>query len=246
MMSHRARPIVEAHRGDSSNAPENTLAAFRRAVDLGVEWIELDVHPTRDGQLAVIHDPTLDRTTTGSGPVGEHSLAEIQELDAGAWFSPEFVGERVPTLAEVVELVAPTQTRLNIEIKHSSKVEVVVNQVADILKSAECEQRFVVSSFDLAALQAMRRMAPEITLALIGDGPEILDTALTENIPWIHASWKTAYPDVIETAHASGLLVNIWTMDDPAQYIHWARRGTDKLCTNRPKRMLAAAGLLDL
>lgn len=242
-MAHRVGPIVEAHRGDSSNAPENTIAAFKRAVDRGVEWIELDVHPTRDGKLVVIHDDKLERTTTGSGPVADHSLEEIKKLDAGAWFDPKYVGERVPALAEVVRLVAPTKTRLNIEIKHSSRVEGVVAIVAELLRTAGCEHRFVVSSFDLAALRAMRRVAPEVALALIGNGPEILATALAENIPWIHASWKTAYPDVIEAAHAHGLQVNIWTMDDPAQYEHWGRRGTDKLCTNRPERMLAAAGL---
>ncbi len=234
-------PVVEAHRGDSENAPENTPAAFKKAMGLAVEWIELDVHPTRDGRLVVLHDPTLDRTTDGSGPVAEMSLREVRELDAGSWFGREFAGERIPTLDEVVDLLAPTPTRLNIEVKDAPGIELVAQEVAALLRRAGCERRYVVSSFDLAALEAVRKTAPEITLALIGNGPEILDVALSEDIPWIHANWTTAYPDVVASAHAGGIKVNIWTLDDPALYAHWRRRGVDKLCTNRPVPMLAAA-----
>ncbi len=114
-------PAIEAHRGDSSNAPENTLAAFKAAIDLRAPWIELDVHPTRDGALVVIHDDTVERTTGAAGAVCDLGLAEIQKLDAGSWFSPRFAGERIPQLAEVFELVAPSATRLNIEIKAAPK-----------------------------------------------------------------------------------------------------------------------------
>ncbi|NOY81516.1 MAG: glycerophosphodiester phosphodiesterase [Kiritimatiellaeota bacterium] len=240
-MSLSNGPVVEAHRGDSENAPENTLAAFKQAMALAVEWIELDVHPTRDGRLVVLHDSTVDRTTDGSGPVAEMSSAEVRELDAGSWFAPEFAGERVPTLEETVELTALTPTRLNIEVKDAPGIEAVAREVAGLLRRAGCEREYVVSSFDSAALNAVRKVAPEITLALIGNGPEILDRARSEGIPWIHANWTTAYPDVVGAAHAHGIKVNIWTMDDPALYAHWRRRGVDKLCTNRPARMLAAA-----
>src|SRR3990172_9877913 len=95
-------PVVIAHRGASGSCPENTLAAFRRAAALGADMIELDVQLTRDGEVVVIHDWTLDRTTSGTGPVRACSLAELRRLDAGAWFDAAFAGERVPTLGEVL------------------------------------------------------------------------------------------------------------------------------------------------
>ena len=108
-------PVIEAHRGDSANAPENTLAAFQRALALGVAWIELDVHPAKDGTLMVLHDDTVDRTTNGSGAVRDLTPDQLRRLDAGSWFAPSFSGERIPGLPEVLELVAPTATGLNVE-----------------------------------------------------------------------------------------------------------------------------------
>ena len=96
-------PLVIAHRGGSVVAPENTLEAFRRAIDSGADAIELDVRLTKDGHLAVIHDRRVDRTTSGTGVIGRLTLAEIKELDAGSWFGPDFKSARVPTLDEVVD-----------------------------------------------------------------------------------------------------------------------------------------------
>ena len=109
--------IVLAHRGYSAKAPENTMAAFELALAVGADGIELDVHMTRDGEIVVIHDDTLDRTTNGKGPVSDQTMAELRELDAGSWFSPEFAGERIPTLKLVLELIKDKDVLLNIEIK---------------------------------------------------------------------------------------------------------------------------------
>ena len=95
--------MVIAHRGASSYAPENTLAAFDLALHMGCRHLELDVDFTRDGHIVVIHDETVDRTTNGTGPVGSHTLAELRALDAGSWFGPQFAGERIPMFAEVLE-----------------------------------------------------------------------------------------------------------------------------------------------
>src|SRR5262245_679720 len=106
--------LVIAHRGASGTCPENTLAAFRRAVEVGADMIELDVQLTRDDAVVVMHDWTLDRTTDGSGAVGERALDELRPLDAGRWFAPEFAGERVPTLAAVLDAVP---IPINVELK---------------------------------------------------------------------------------------------------------------------------------
>jgi glycerophosphoryl diester phosphodiesterase len=154
------RPVVEAHRGDSANAPENTLAAFRAAVALPVRWIELDVHPTQDGVLVVIHDDTVDRTTDGSGAVSDLTGEALRRLDAGSWFDAQFAGERIPTLAEVIDLVGPTGTRLNIEIKSPPPGLDVARPVVDLLRQAGKAREYVVSSFDLSVLLEVQAIAP--------------------------------------------------------------------------------------
>ncbi len=231
--------LIEAHRGDSASAPENTLAAFRRAVELGVPSVELDVHPARDGTLVVIHDDTVDRTTDGTGAVSDKTLDELRCLDAGSWFGSQFAGERIPTLAEVLELLAPSATGLNIEIK-ASRDTGVAETLVRLLRRFDREREYVVSSFDLSALLQVRAIAPAVTLALIGHGPEILPLARQYGLPWIHSFHKTLDARVIEETHANGMHVNVWTVDDPAQMAYWQELGVDKLCTNQPAVMLAA------
>src|ERR1700681_4503232 len=119
LVQERGRVWVVGHRGAMGHRPENTLASFEHALELGADWIELDVHLTRDGALAVIHDESVDRTTDGHGLVRDHSLLELKLLDAGAWFGPGFVGERVPTLDEVLEFARARNTVVDIEIKNA-------------------------------------------------------------------------------------------------------------------------------
>jgi glycerophosphoryl diester phosphodiesterase len=101
-----AAPLLIAHRGGAVEAPENTLAAFRYSLALGIRWFELDVQMSRDGALVVFHDETLDRTTNGDGPIGSLTLEDLRRLDAGSWFGSQYAGERIPTLREVLELCA--------------------------------------------------------------------------------------------------------------------------------------------
>ena len=145
-------PLIEAHRGDCSNAPENTIAAFDRAIRLGVASIELDIHPCKDGTLMVIHDDTVDRTTDGSGSVSDFTVEQLLCLDAGAKFSPEFKGERIPRLAEVLQLSVNTSTLLNVEIKASSRDACVSRAVVDHLRQFGKEGEYAVSSFPLGLI----------------------------------------------------------------------------------------------
>src|SRR3981081_1641417 len=119
VLAERGRVWVIGHRGAMGHCPENTFASFERGLELGADWIELDVHLSRDGALMVIHDETVDRTTNGSGLVQEHTLAELKELDAGAWFSPAYGGQRIPTLDEVLVWARARGTILDIEIKNA-------------------------------------------------------------------------------------------------------------------------------
>lgn len=235
-------PLIEAHRGDSSNAPENTLSAFERAIRLAVPWMELDVRPARDGTPMVIHDDTVDRTTNGSGAVSELTVDELLRLDAGTKFSPAHAGEGIPRFVDVLDMVAPTASRLNVEIKSPPHGAGLARTVVDLLRQFGKQREYTVSSFDLHALATIRTMAPEITLALIGDGAEILTHAERLHLPWIHGNHTTVSKEIVARAHAQGIRVNVWTVDTPETYPLWRATGVDKLCTNRPELMLAAAG----
>lgn len=233
--------IIEAHRGDSSNAPENTMAAFQRALELGAPSIELDVHPAIDGTLMVIHDDTVDRTTNGSGAVCGMTVEQLLNLDAGIKFAPKFAGEKIPVLENVFKLLEFNKTQLNIEIKASPPGMNVPVALVNLLRRFGKQRRYVVSSFDQHALLEVRAIAPEITLALIGNGPEILPPAQVHCFPWIHGYFPTVDEQLIVRAHAGGIRVNIWTMDDPARLAYWRGMNVDKICTNCPAKMLAAA-----
>ena len=234
-------PLIEAHRGDSSNAPENTLPAFERAIRLAVPWIELDVHPAKDGTPMVIHDDTVDRTTNGSGAVCDLTVDELLHLDAGSAFSPAYAAEKIPRLIDVLEMVVPTATRLNVEIKSSPQGTNVPQTVVELLHQFGKQREYTVSSFDLHSLVQVRTIDPDITLALIGNGPEILTHAAQHRLPWIHGNHATVTKEIVTRAHAQGIRVNVWTVDCPEKYPLWKAVGVDKLCTNRPARMLAGA-----
>jgi glycerophosphoryl diester phosphodiesterase len=236
-------PLIEAHRGDSANAPENTLAAFERALGLAVPSIELDVHPARDGTLMVIHDDIVDRTTDGSGAVFDMAVYELLRLDAGAKFGPAFAGERIPRLSEVLCMVVPTRTQLNVEIKSSPAGADVARTVAGLLRQFGKQREYIVSSFDLSCLLRVRAIDPEITLALIGNGPEILPPARQYGFSWIHGNHRTVDKELVAYAHGRGIRVSVWTVDDPEMLPFWRSVGVDKICTNRPASMLAAAAI---
>ncbi len=240
MKRHVPWPAIEAHRGGSANAPENTLAAFKHALALKAPWLELDIHPSRDGALMVMHDDTVDRTTNGSGAVSELNFDALRRLDAGAWFGPQFAGERIPRLEEVLELLVATDTRLNVEIKPFPTQTTVPATLIALLRRFGKERQYVVSSFDLEALLQMRALAPETALALLGDGREILAPALQHRLEWIHPQYQTLEEGIVAQAHAAGIYVNVWTIDNPATLESWRAMGVDKICTNCPAVMLAA------
>lgn len=233
-MSRPDIPLVEAHRGDSSRAPENTLAAFASAVDLGVPWIELDVHPAADGTLMVIHDETVDRTTDGRGPVRGFAVEALRRLDAGSWFAPEFAGERIPLLDEVLGRVAPTATRLNIEIKASPPGADVPRAVVELLRSYGVENDYIVSSFQIQPLLEIRAIDPGISLALIGKLPRVLSVAEGHGFPWVHVDYRTVTTEAVRRAQASRIRVNAWTVDDLDWLPRLLEAGVDKICSNRP------------
>ncbi|MGE5529075.1 MAG: glycerophosphodiester phosphodiesterase [Patescibacteria group bacterium] len=239
------RPVVYAHRGASAICPENTMAAFRMALEMGAGGIETDVQMSRDGRLVLCHDEMLDRTTNGRGPLAARAWDELRALDAGAWFGEEFAGERLPLLEDLLELLAPSGARLNIEIKSGVVIYPGIEEavVAEVRRHGMAE-RVILSSFNHYSLLACKRLAPEIaTGVLYMEG--LVD-------PWLYARRIEAdalhplhygvRPELVAGAHAAGLLVNTWTVDDPGRIEVLSQAGVDGIITNTPDRALAALG----
>ena len=160
-------PLIIAHRGDVTNAPENTILAFRKALDLGADGIELDVRLTKDEKLVVFHDRRLERTSNGAGPVNHHNLDEICGLDAGTWYDSEFSGQRIPTLDEVFESL-PADYLINVEIKVIMKgMRLIAHKVAEVVRRHARWDATLVASFNPIALYELRKIEPRINRGYI-------------------------------------------------------------------------------
>jgi glycerophosphoryl diester phosphodiesterase len=206
-------PVIYGHRGARGEAPENTVTGFAYAQRIGVTAFELDVHLSSDQELVVIHDPDVDRTTNGHGPVSAFTASELAALDARAAFPawPEPSG--VPRLVDVLDAFAGTQA-FQIEIKTNAPdvLEIVAQKLVDLIGRYAIGDRTEVSSFDPAALAIMRRIAPEIPRAYIGryDTPEHLATALALGCAGACIPHKTSSRAIVDEAHAFGLHVTGW------------------------------------
>lgn len=239
------RPMIIAHRGWSGKAPENTMAAFRLAMELDVDGIELDVHMSRDGHVVICHDERLERTTDGSGLIVEHDLDQLKRLDAGRWFSEEFAGERIPTLRELFEAVTASgwPGLINVELKSGPILYPGLEEaVASLAREYQLVERILVSSFNHYALVEMKRVAPQIKTA------PLYMAALYE--PWryaldlgcevLHPMYPSAHPMIIAGAHQAGVTVNAWTVNDPDLARHLADAGVDGIITDHPDRIREA------
>jgi glycerophosphoryl diester phosphodiesterase len=238
MAQPRQLPIVEAHRGASAECPENTLRAFRRAVELGTPSIELDVHVTRDGELVVMHDETVQRTTGSEGRIADLTLADLRRLECGSFKDARFAGEPVPTLAEALALTRAHGVCYNVEVKAFSGPQAAARLAALLRDSAPPAGSHVVSSFALDALLQVRQVDEAIPLALLGEFPAILGVAREHGLPWIHGHCKGVRPECVADAHAAGVRVMVWTVNDPGLFAFCAGAGVDKVCTDNPARML--------
>jgi glycerophosphoryl diester phosphodiesterase len=228
----RPKVTVTAHRGASLVAPENTLSAFRKAIEAGADFVELDVQETADGQLVVTHDRDMMRVAGDPRRVADLSLAEIKTLDVGRRIGPEFVGERVPTLDEVVDLTRG-KIGLQIELKYYAKDDGLAEKVATLIERRELEADCVVISLDYDALLKVKLRNPKIKTAAIityalGDVDRLNVDALS-----VHTSQITSR--LLRSARARGKDVYAWTVDDPHQMLSLIERGVSCLVTNHPE-----------
>lgn len=233
-----------AHRGASGLAPENTISSFGMALKIGADMVELDVHLSRDGVPVVIHDETADRVTgritmlPGSEmAVKRMALDDLKELDVGSWFGPEFSGERIPTLQEVLELLTG-RARAIIEIKRGSDYYPGIEEkVVHLIQSVKHATAPIISSFELTALKRVRSSSPDIPLGIIFDTPTwdyILKAAGTLRASVLCPEKSLVGPDRCDEAHSRGLGVCPYTVNTEDEMKTLIGMGVDGLITNRP------------
>lgn len=238
-------PQIFAHRGAKAVAPENTMPAFARALEMGVAGIELDIHCSKDGKLVVIHDEALERTTTSKGMVADFSAAELARVDAGAPFSPDFAGVGIPTLDEVFDLVG-NRCMVNVEVKTDDPLGGdQVEGLLAMIKDRKLYDQVIVSSFNPISLVKIRFLDPKVRLGLLYFQPLP---------PWLRNAWFTPilqpeavhpYAQLIDAAYMDwarrqNCAVNTWTVNDVAEANRLAALGVDVIISDVPDQLMAA------
>lgn len=251
------KPRLFAHRGASGEAPENTAIAFRRAVELGIVYAELDVHASRDGHVVVSHDATLERTTNGRGQIREFSLTELQRLDAGFHFSPDGgrtfpfrgIDVKIPTLVEVLQSF-PT-LYLTIEIKQTDPP--IEEFVIAAVRSCGREGQVILASEHDAMLARVRALAPDIATSFAyGEVVEFIQRVTTNQlsdyrppgqalqIPPVFQGIPLVTTQTVAAARAFDCEIHVWTIDDPQEMDNLLNLGVDGIMSNFPARLLEA------
>lgn len=227
-----------AHRGASDYAPENTFLAFDLAVQMAIRHLELDVHETADGQAVVIHDNTLDRTTNGTGPVSNHSLAEIKKLDAGSWFHPRFANERIPALVEILERYG-RRVHLHIEIKGGSQE--FCGRVIDNILTHSAERHLTITSFNAAYLVEVRRYAPDLSTGwLVREvSDEIVEAARRMGVEQLCPNAISINAEIVLRLHKKGFKVRAYGVKSEKMMREVVHSGADGMTVNFPDKLLA-------
>ncbi len=229
---------VIAHRGGASWVPENTLAAFRWAAEHGCRWVELDISLLGDGTPVIIHDQTLERTTDSQGALADLCLADLERIDAGAWFAPAFAGERIPTLGQLLQLCAELGLGANLELKpDANNVEALVEATAQVLEDAQAVGGpWLFSSFEHEALELMAKRLPSIPRGLLYEGIEDRwrDKAAALGAVSLHLDQELIDPALIGQAKAEGLEVFVYTLNDAARAQSLFAAGLSGLFTDDP------------
>ncbi|CAM5652140.1 hydrolase [Streptomyces spiroverticillatus] len=255
-----ATPLVIAHRGASGYAPENTLAAVDKARRLGVDWVENDVQRTKDGELVIVHDDSLARTTNveqvfpkrAPWKIKDFTAAEIRRLDAGSWFGPAYAGARVPTLKQYLQRVDHNKQKLLMEVKNPGLYPGIEKDILKVLRAqgwldaAHVRSRLVVQSFDAASVRSVHAQHKGLITGLLGT-PKVADlrtyAAYTDQINPQHTTLSKEYVAAVHRlkgAHGQRLRVNTWTVDDAANAKKVKGFGVDGVISNKPDVVRAA------
>jgi len=237
-----AHPWVIAHRGASAHAPENTLAAFRRAVELGASGIETDLRATREGKFVLLHDTRVNRTTNGRGRIDQLSFDAVRKLDAGSWFDKEFAGERVPSLEEALALAAELDVWLYLELKVALDGSLPFALAGELRRSRRLG-RVVLLSFDPAALALMSSTDPRLhTALLVGRAGPTIEAARRAEARLLAPRHKRITRRMVRRAHEAGLGVVAWTVNTRQEMRRMLAFGVDGIMTDWPDRLIETIG----
>lgn len=231
---------VYAHRGYSGSYPENTLAAFRAVAKLPVHGVEFDVHLTKDCQVVVIHDESINRTSNGKGYIKDMTLKELRSYDFGSWFGREFAGEIIPTLSEVLNVFQQSHHHINIELK--SDVFVYTGLEELVLKEVEecgMMERVVISSFDHEAVKRVFELAPYVENAALFANMILNVKEYQTQLPAkaLHVYLPTAVRKPVLDAIKQGSIVRVWTVNELDYVDQLLRLGIDGIFTDEPEKM---------
>src|SRR5690606_8664460 len=234
-----------AHRGASGHAPENTLAAFDKAVKMKADFFELDVQMSKDGHLVVIHDATVDRTTDGTGRVGDLTLKELKRLDAGSWFGPEFAGERIPTLEEVLDRYRG-KIGILIEIKNPELYPGIEEKVANALKKRHMHRpnngKVIVQSFGHDSVKKFHRLLPSVPVGVLLSYGDYRDGVSDEELAdfaryadYVNPNQMLVDEDLVRRIHNLGMKITPWTIQTKEEADRMIALGVDGIVTDFPE-----------
>ncbi|MGP2411941.1 glycerophosphodiester phosphodiesterase [Yersinia sp. 2553 StPb PI] len=231
-------PSIVAHRGGGSLAPENTLAAIDVGARYGHKMIEFDVKLSHDGQIFLLHDDTLERTSNGWGVAGDLSWEKLFQLDAGDWYSTAFRGERLPLLSEVAVRCAQHDMAANIEIKPTTGTEIATGRAIALAARLLWQGQAIpplLSSFSFDALAAAQQAAPELPRGLLLDKWDDNWQAMTRQLDCVslHINYKQLTAERVALLKAAGLRILVYTVNQPARAQELLKWGVDCICTDR-------------
>jgi len=224
--------IIVAHRGAAGRAPENTLASVRAAIEDGTDWVEIDVQETLDGQVIVVHDSDFMKLSGVPLKVWDGTLAQVQEVDVGGWFRPEFAGERVPTLESVLETVRASSARLVIELKYYGHDQDLERRVVELVERVGMADRVAIMSLKYAGVQKIRRLRPDWTVGLLS--ATAIGDLTRMDADFLAVNLGLAKPGFIRRAHRAGKRVFVWTVNDPVTMSRVLSLGVDGVITDEP------------
>lgn len=231
------------HRGVAGHAPENTLASIKAAKDMGLDWVEIDVRRSKSGELIIFHDPTLDRTTNGSGRVLQHDLVSLRDLDAGSWFSEEFLGEKIPTLTEAIDCLIQLGLHANLEVKcppttSHKNLMAFAQKLAMILQSQwpPHVSKPLVSSFNLEFLRAYKTMVPTYPIGVLADklSDDIIEIVKSTPNCTLNCWQRNVSPETVEQLANEGVPVLIYTINDATKGRAYLNAGAFAIFSDHP------------
>lgn len=228
---------IFAHRGYSGIYPENTMLAFKKAVECGVDGIELDVQLTKDGEVVIIHDETIDRTTNGKGLVVDYTYEELEKFDASFKFR-DYGFNKIPTLREYFELVKDLKLVTNIELKTGINEYLgIEKKVLDLIKEYKIEDRVIISSFNHYSVMRMKKIAPQLKYGFLSEDWIINAGKYTHShgVQCYHPRYNSLIPEVINELKKYNLEINTWTVNEKEAMRYLCSKGVDIIITNYPE-----------